>query len=130
MSFKQELENHLSQYLRDADIDRTRLAQLDSLISHAQALLDEVSRPEQMPLDMETVVANGADTSQPMPVSEAVYSMLRQGNTRYSDMVRRIPQEFPRVQVQHLNKGISSALNHGLKAGRIRRIRRGMYVMT
>lgn len=129
MSFKQELENHLSQYLRDADIVRARMAQLDSLISHAQALLEEVSRPEQMPLDLETVVANGTDASQPMPVSEAVYSMLRQGNTRYSDMVRRIPQEFPRIQVQHLNKGVSSALNHGIKGGRVRRLRRGMYAL-
>ena len=132
MEFMQELEARLAQFVSEADDLRVRLEHLDGLISHVKALLEEETRSARTPLNVtlsgNQPASNGhVDASQ--PVSEAIYSMLHQGQTRYSDMVRRIPQEYPRVQVQHLKKGVSSALHHGVKQDRIRRVRRGVYVL-
>ena len=132
--FMQELENRLAQYANEADELRSRLEWLNGLISHAQALLEEETRSAQITPSIQSVFLSGnqpasngrVEASQ--PVSEAIYSMLQQGQTRYSDMVRRIPQEYPRVQVKELRKGVSSALGHGLKTGRIRRVKRGIYI--
>ena len=125
MEFKQELEARLARFVSEADDLRVRLEQLDGLISHAKALLQEESCSTQIQPTIQSVFLSGDQ-----PVSAAIYSMLQQGQTRYSDMVRRIPQEYPRVQVQFLNKGVSNALNHGVKQNRIRRVKRGMYALT
>lgn len=133
--FMHELETRRAQYVSEVDSLRVRLEHLDSLISHVTALLDEETHSTQISPTIQSVFLSGnqpasnghVEASQ--PVSEAIYTMLQQGQTRYSDMVRRIPQEFPRVQVHFLNKGVSSALNHGIKQDRIRRIRRGIYAL-
>ena len=133
MDFMQGLESRLAQYTSEADELHLRLERLDGLISHAKALLEEENRSTQMPLVIETPTLNG---DQPpsnglvgQPVSAGVYGMLQQGTTRYSDMVRRIPQEYPRIHVQHLAKGVGSTLKHGIKTGRIRRVNRGYYAL-
>ena len=131
-AFMQELETRLAHFVSEADGLRVRLGHLDGLISHVKALMEEEARSTKTPLQVtlsgNQPASNGhVDASQ--SVWEAIYSMLQQGQTRYSDMVRRIPQEFPRVQVQFLNKGVSSALNHGIKKDQVRRVRRGIYAL-
>ena len=136
MGFMEELESHLAQFTSEADELRSRLEHVNDLISHTQALLQEESRSTGLSstaLQFVTLSGNqpsaNGHVSVGQPVSEAIYGMLQQGQTRFSDIVRRIPEEYPRIQVGHLAKGVSSALHHGIKSGRIRRIDRGIYAL-
>ena len=136
MGFMQELEDRIAQYTAEAEDLRLRLEYLDGLINHAKALLEGETRSDRIPpvIQSNTLYGNQAsangDVTTRMPVSVGVYGMLRQGTTRFSDMARRMPQEYPRIQVQHLSKGISSALHHGMKTGRVKRVKRGLYSLT
>ena len=136
MGFMQELEDRIAQYTAEAEDLRLRLEYLDGLINHAKALLEDETRSDRIPPVIQSntlygnqASANGHVTTN-LPVSVGVYGMLQQGTTRFSDMARRMPQEYPGIQVQHLSKGISSALRHGMKTGRVKRIKRGLYSLT
>ena len=137
MDFVAEIESRVCRYREEADHLRTRLAHLDELIAHGAALIDEESRQSQLPFAMEMAVesqtsspAHQLNGSSPESVSSATYEILAQGSAKYSDMVRRITDEYPGVRVKSVAKSLSSTLRNGTHKGRIQRLKRGVYALS
>ena len=133
MDFVAELESRVSQYREEAAELRRRLAHLDELIAHGAALIDEESHQPQLPLVMENQTSSPAhqlNGSSPESVSSATYKILAQGQAKYSDMIRRIKDEYPGLGVKSVPKSLSSALRTGTRKGRIQRLARGVYALS
>ena len=132
-TFTLKLESRVSRYREEAADLRRRLARLEELIAHGAALIDEESHQSQLPLAVENQTSSAVhqlNGGSPQSVSVAVYRMLAEGPTKYSDMVRRIPTEYPRIQVKSVPKSISSTLRNGMKQGRTQRLERGVYALS
>ena len=137
MDFMTEIESRVCRYREEADHLRTRLAHLDELIAHGTAIIDEELRQSQLPLAMEIAVESQPSThahqlngSSPESVSSATYRILAQGPAKYSDMARRIKDEYPGLRVKSVAKSLSSALRNGTHKGRIHRLERGVYALS
>ena len=132
MDFVTELETRVSRYREEAAELRRRLARLDELIAHGAALIDEESHQPQLPLAMENQTSSPAhqlNGSSPESVSSATYKILAQGQAKFSDMIRRITDEYPGVRVKNVPKSLSSTLRIGTHRGRIQRLERGVYAL-
>ena len=133
MGFVAEIESRSCRYMEEAADLRTRLAHLDELIAHCAALIDEESHQSQLPLAVENQTSSAVHQLMVVAhqsVSVAVYRILEEGPTKLSDMVRRIPTEYPRIQVKSVPKSISSTLRNGTRKGRIQRLERGVYALS
>ena len=133
MDFVAELESRVSRYREEAADLRRRLARLDELIAHGAALIDEESHQSQLPLAVESQTSSPAhqlNGSSPESVSSATYKILAQGPAKYSDMVRRITDEYPGLRVKNVAKSLYSALRNGTHRGRIQRLERGVYALS
>ena len=137
MDFMAEIENRVCRYREEADHLRTRLAHLDELIAHSTALIDEELRQSQLPLAMDMDVEGQTSSpdhqlngSSPESVSSATYKILAQGQAKYSDLIRRITDEYPGLGVKSVPKSLSSALRNGTHKGRIQRLARGVYALS
>ena len=135
MTFQDDLVVRIDRYSTEADSLRARLAHVESLLSHAKALLDEEDRSvPQLPLEL--VIGHHNVDSQalpdvpvkPQPTGEAIDAILAERQPmRFVDIHRRVSSDFPRVQVKNVPRSVYSALRYGVKAGKYIRVKEGVY---
>ena len=105
--------------------------------ANVTGLIEEERRQPQLPLLVDDVNghnlledANGQNSNglvECQSVSDAMFDIISKGTSRFLDMLNLLRTDYPRVQVQHLDKGLSSALSVAVKKGQLRRLRRGVY---
>ena len=127
MNFLSELENRHTHYKSEADQLRNRLDHLDGLIANVTGLIEEERRQSQLPLLVDVNGQNSNDLMGYQSVSDAMFDIISRGTSKYLDILNLLRTDYPRIQAQHLDKGLSSALSIAVKKGRLRRLRRGVY---
>ncbi len=68
--------------------------------------------------------------TEPTSVSQAVDEILRtEGATKYSDIVTRVREDYPEIveNINDLDNTVFAALDYWIKAGKFRRVERGVY---
>lgn len=94
-------------------------------------LLEDVL-PELIDVLISEYTINGKDSSAPEPetVGQAIDAILKRGPARYSAIRRMIESEFEKIDVLDMDRSVSAALHYGVRAGKYRRLERGVYKLV
>ncbi|MDA0265054.1 MAG: hypothetical protein O3A93_11595 [Chloroflexi bacterium] len=134
MAFNEELQDRVAQYDAEIRSITLRLQHLQSLISHAKALLEEETRNAQYPLPVpiiedDTTGQRGSGAGETRTVPDVVREIIpAKGVIRFNtvrDSVRATL--FPDRDPLTVGKLVAAALSREIERGNIERMGRGLY---